>query len=802
MDVRPVSDAARPGNQLGDIVANLKRPAPAFVKSTIASPPPTPQPAAAAASFTNLWELGYRRVVPIIPFDAAISERSSLASRIGTSQDARGKAVGVRGRDGSWYGFDWLPYEADEQDCARWQGMGAGAGIKTGQGLVGIDADTLDVKSASTIAKAIVRHFGQLPARVGRHPKVLYPIRVSEPLRYCRIEFGELNDKGRLKDRVEILSDGRQFVAHGVHPTTKTPYTWPLPLVPFDELPIVPAASVLAFMEELRTLLPAAKPLITEGATTDVDQASLKGRLEDVRRAVSLIPNTTKNFPTRDSYRDVGYAIKAALPDDQDAAFEIFARWASEWHDGAEHNDPGVVEADWRRMKKPFRRGANWLYELAEQHSPQQFDRASTFFQPITDEPDNPFGTPPAAAAETAFSLEPTLYTFPDPAGIPLRQWVYGDHYIRGFVSATVAPGGLGKSSLTIAEALAMASGRPLLGVEPRGQFRVWLWNGEDPRDELDRRIAAAMRHYGLTAADIGDRLLVDSGMEQEIVLAKETRNGATIVEPMADALVSALRRKRIDVFVADPFVSSHKVTENDNVSIDLVVKRWGKIAFTTGTSIELVHHVRKTNGNEVTVEDARGASALVNGTRVTRALTRMTDVEGRSLGVDKPWLYFRSGGVAKNNLAPAAGAPAAKADWFTLTSEQLGNGKGSGVDALMTGDAVGVVIRAQLATMAVAHDPGEVETAFRLIGEGEWRADVRAGDAWVGIPVAKAFGLDAGDKDDRTKINGILRNWRHERRIHDVTMPDKSRHNRQFVRVCAAAAKVQTPASTYGVFG
>ena len=33
---------------------------------------------------------------------------------------------------------------------------------------------------------------------------------------------------------------------------------------------------------------------------------------------------------------------------------------------------------------------------------------------------------------------------------------------------ATVAPGGAGKSSLTIVEALAMATGRDLLGVKPR----------------------------------------------------------------------------------------------------------------------------------------------------------------------------------------------------------------------------------------------------------------------------------------------------------------------------------------------
>jgi len=42
---------------------------------------------------------------------------------------------------------------------------------------------------------------------------------------------------------------------------------------------------------------------------------------------------------------------------------------------------------------------------------------------------------------------------------------------------------------------------------EPKGQFRVWLWNGEDSMDELNRRIAAAMQHYGLCEADMRARV-------------------------------------------------------------------------------------------------------------------------------------------------------------------------------------------------------------------------------------------------------------------------------------------------------
>jgi hypothetical protein len=737
------------------------------------------------STFDALWQLGYRRLVPVIPHTAPISERSSLFKRVGTDQDSRGKAVGIKGQDGRWFGFDWLPHESDERDCARWGKMGAGIGVKTGRGLLAIDADTLNLEHASLIQMTAVKHFGVTPCRIGNHPKALYLIRVSAPIKYMRCEFGELDAKGRLKDRVEILSDGRQFVAHGIHPKTNAPYSWPFALVPFDQLPVFAPAQVVAFLEELRSMLPAAKPLIVEGATTDIAQASLRGSLDAVRKAVAATPNTSAAFGTREAYRDYGYAIRAALPDDEPAAFEIFSEWCARWTDGT--NDPDIVAADWRRMKPPFRRGAGWLFELAEQHAPEQFKKVDAFFDEIPEPQDSLFPAEPLRIpAVIAPTLQPTLYSCPDPTRIPVREWLYGDHYIRGFVSATVAPGGVGKSSLTIVEALAMATGKPLLGVQPKGQFRVWLWNGEDPRDELNRRIAAAMMYYGLSAADIGDRLLVDTGHEQEIILAMETRTGATIAEGVSTAIVSALQRSSIDAFVIDPFVSSHRVNENDNGAIDLVVKRWGKIAAAASVAVEVVHHVRKTNGAEVTVEDARGASALVSGARSNRALTRMTDKDGRTLGIEAHWRYFRLGGVTKTNMAPATASPVAMADWFTLRSERLGNGPGEGLDALMNGDAVGVVVKAIAEDMTEPQAADQATEALRLIadGDGDWRADVRAGDTWVGYAVARAYGLDATDKADRTQINGILKRLRHEGRIFDEKRKDQSRHVREFVRV------------------
>ena len=85
-----------------------------------------------------------------------------------------------------------------------------------------------------------------------------------------------------------------------------------------------------------------------------------------------------------------------------------------------------------------------------------------------------------------------------DEAAIEPRQWLYGKHYLRRFVSVLASAGGVGKTSMQIVEALAMVTGRPLLGEEVHAPCKVWLINLEDPMDEMQRRILAAMRFYDI----------------------------------------------------------------------------------------------------------------------------------------------------------------------------------------------------------------------------------------------------------------------------------------------------------------
>ncbi|WP_294534641.1 AAA family ATPase [uncultured Rhodoblastus sp.] len=332
-----------------------------------------------------------------------------------------------------------------------------------------------------------------------------------------------------------------------------------------------------------------------------------------------------------------------------------------------------------------------------------------------------------------------------EPKDIPRRQWLYARHYIREYVSMTVAPGGVGKSSLSIVEALTMASGKPLLGIEPCERCRVWLWNGEDPQDEIDRRVMAAAIHYGLTREDFEGWLFTNSGRETEIVLATQTRTGAVVAVPVVEDITATLLANKIDVALIDPFVSSHQVAENDNPAIDRVAKTWGKIAGETKCAVELVHHSRKANGAETSIDDSRGASSLSGAIRSGRTLNVMTEGEADQSGVEDRRSHVRMDSGAKSNLSK----PPEKASWLKLISVNLGNG-----------DEVGVVTAWKWPDPLEGLCVDDLRDVQKAVAAGEWRDSIQAKD-WVGIAVGQALRLDASDKRDKVRINAMLKIWK-----------------------------------------
>lgn len=388
----------------------------------------------------------------------------------------------------------------------------------------------------------------------------------------------------------------------------------------------------------------------------------------------------------------------------------------------------------------------------------------------MSDAVENPDEDPDRARAVAA-----TPYEWKPPEEIASREWVYGNLLIRKFVTATVSPGGVGKSSLIAVEALAKVSGKNLLGVTPPRQQRVWLWNLEDPQEETERKIQAAALHYGLSPDDIDGRLFVDSGRDQRLVIATTQRSGVMIVRPIVDALVAEILQHQIDVVIIDPFVSCHEVAENDNTAQDMVVKEWGRVADRGNCAVHLVDHTRKMSGmeSEVTTESARGAKAKTDACRVVRAVNRMTKDEGEKAGVENHRLYFRTYND-KANLHP----PADKSEWYRLMSVDLPNGPVGG-----PGDSVGVVTAWKYPDPLADMTAADFDRVAVVIRRGNWRENAQAA-AWVGKAVAEALELDASNKADRAKIAAMLNVWRSSGALRVVERQDEKREVKKFIEV------------------
>lgn len=376
---------------------------------------------------------------------------------------------------------------------------------------------------------------------------------------------------------------------------------------------------------------------------------------------------------------------------------------------------------------------------------------------------------------DTAMAYEATPYQWIEPDQIPMRPWVLGRWLLRGTVAAVIAPGGIGKTTLICGTALSMVTGRPLLGKAVwEGQKRVWLWNLEDPLLELQRSIQASALRWGVGQDELAGRLFVDTAMEgRGLCTAVENDGGFKVLAPVYEAITAELIRRKIDVLVIDPFVSSHEVEENANSKIDKIAKAWGRVANAANCVIVLVHHTSKAGAAEVTALSARGAKALTDACRSALVLNRMSDDEADRFGFDdKERRRYFTVQDDKHNRAPAENA-----DWFHLESVELGNG------GLGEGDSIGVAVPWQ------TPDPFEGLTLNHLylaqceVEKDECRADAQSPE-WVGHAVARALTLDGNSVKDRKRITSLMRTWIENGAFKEVVKKDKKSKDRKFVVV------------------
>jgi hypothetical protein len=124
---------------------------------------------------------------------------------------------------------------------------------------------------------------------------------------------------------------------------------------------------------------------------------------------------------------------------------------------------------------------------------------------------------------------------------------------------------------------------------------------------------------------------------DKSLRIAKLANNAPVVDDQVKVFMVDFITKNRIDVFMIDPLISFHAVGESSNEQMDVVIKQgFGAIAGQTNSAGELFHHPGKPKPGhtETTVEDSRGASAVIWAVRSARVNNFMTPEEATKLGL------------------------------------------------------------------------------------------------------------------------------------------------------------------------
>ena len=319
----------------------------------------------------KVFNNGFNDLVSVTPPDCEISSMSNIRD------EDRGKAPGIPKANGMWAGYSWRKHDPSSSDIEQWLSFKANIGLRSSR-FPGIDIDVLDEALAKEIEDVAVYILGLAPRRIGLPPRRLLIYRCNTTFPKMALRF---ETDAKQEFLVEVLAEGQQYVIYGIHPATRKPYTCE-PMLDHlhpDELNVIDEKRINQFFSELGTILtekgfrlinchaPKEKHLL-------IDQKSLKGDPEMITEAIALIPNDT----SYDEWIRIGHAIKAAFPENEEQAMELWVGFSQRWLHG--ETEQNFIEDKFRSFKPPFSIGAEWIYQQARDHG---FNTAPVDFSPV-----------------------------------------------------------------------------------------------------------------------------------------------------------------------------------------------------------------------------------------------------------------------------------------------------------------------------------------------------------------------------------------------------------------------------------
>lgn len=260
-----------------------------------------------------------------------------------------------------------------------------------------------------------------------------------------------------------------------------------------------------------------------------------------------------------------------------------------------------------------------------------------------------------------------------------LSPEVIVDNYLFADVGILIAPGGVGKTTLVIYEAICIALGFDLYGRIIRKPGRVIIVSAEDAREQIIARlvrIASSMRLASEQIELIKQNVLIEYVGGEDFRLCNVSGDVVTN-SPHVDRLIDAIKPLNPSLLVIDPAVSFGVGESRVNDAEQGLIRAARRIRDAVGCCVRLVHHTGKQNGRDGAIDQyaGRGGSAMADGARMVAVLKRMTAEDwhketGESLpeGADglllalpklsyapaQPHIYLERNGFAYRHVQPS----------------------------------------------------------------------------------------------------------------------------------------------------
>jgi RecA-family ATPase len=200
-------------------------------------------------------------------------------------------------------------------------------------------------------------------------------------------------------------------------------------------------------------------------------------------------------------------------------------------------------------------------------------------------------------------------------------------------VRSVFAAGGVGKTTLTLYEAVTLALGRPLYRFEPLAPCKTVIITAEDPREILVARLQLIMEGMNLSAIErkqVFERVRVWDVSSCQLRLCEVVNDAVDPHLENINLLGGWLLEFKPDLVVFDPCVSFGIGESRTNDGEQGIVTALRMLRNQLDCCVQVIHHTGKQNARDRTTDQytGRGGSALPDGSRMVSVITSMNASE------------------------------------------------------------------------------------------------------------------------------------------------------------------------------